>query len=380
MSFPNGFCLDTDGIPKNDPKWWESFVNDDYPNTKCLTYFKCSRKTYMYLIDQLRPHVASKIGLTELDDSIYLRKGICVDKQVAVVLQKLTTCADYVSISRKFDIHKTTVHKIIYKCILALNKHLLHDIIKMPNNMEARGIAQDFKFGYGIPMITGAMSITHIPISSPIHLNYQFLNSKLYPSFILQAVIDSNCLFRDVSVKHAGAAKPNVVLTDSNLYKYSTKVLPQEKQNVDGFDVPYKILGPEKGPPCSWLLTDYNPVHSSDEALFNKSATDIRNYSESVITRLRSRFLILSHAMDLSYKVAPQVIAACCIIHNICETHGDPCLEEWLIQSMNNTKRFPQPEMEGEFKETNKQSLRERDIIKNCVKSSFLNEGNISHT
>ena len=119
---------------------------------------------------------------------------MCVEKQVAIVLYKLTNCADYVSISKKFKVHKTTIHKVIYKGVIAINKYLLHNTINMPKTAEAETIATDFENNYQLPQIVGAMTIVHIPISSPINLNYKFLNSKLYPSFVLQTVIDSNCL------------------------------------------------------------------------------------------------------------------------------------------------------------------------------------------
>jgi hypothetical protein len=120
--------------------------------------------------------------------------GICIEKQVAILLYKLTSNADYALISKKFKVHKTTIHKIIYKCVIAINKYLLQSTINIPKNNEAEMIAKSFECNYKLPQIIGAMTIVHIPISSPINLNYKFLNSKLYPSFVLQNVMDSNNL------------------------------------------------------------------------------------------------------------------------------------------------------------------------------------------
>ena len=143
----------------------------------------------------------------------------------------------------------------------------------------------------------------------------------------------------------------------------------QEKRNINGVKISYKIIGPKTGPMYSWLLSDYVSISSSKETLFNKSLKEIRNYADSVITRLRSRFLILSQMMDLSYKVAPQVIAACCIIHNICEKEGDPFLEEWLTECTEHLRKFPQPDMKEEWEEANEDALVERDIIRDYVTS-----------
>lgn len=73
--------------------------------------------------------------------------------------------------------------------------------------------------------------------------------------------------------------------------------------------------------------------------------------------------------MDLSYKVAPQLIAACCIIHNICERHGDPFLDEWLTESADRLKRYPQPDMQDNWEKADVEILEERDILKDYVNS-----------
>lgn len=59
----------------DESNWWEKFVKEGYPDDKCLRYFKCSRKTYMYLIETLKPHIALKVGMMEEESEIYMRKG-----------------------------------------------------------------------------------------------------------------------------------------------------------------------------------------------------------------------------------------------------------------------------------------------------------------
>lgn len=98
----------------------------------------------------------------------------------------------------------------------------------------------------------------------------------------------------------------------------------------------------------------------------------MRNYADSVICRLRSRFLILSQMMDLSYKIVPQIIAACCIIHNICEKFEDPFLERWLTECNDLLKKYPQPKSETKWDEPNHNTLLERDVIKNYVSRQDL--------
>lgn len=59
--------------PKVD--WWDAFVKDDYSNEKCLQHFKCSRKTFTFLVKSLKPYIAPKIGALDSESPLYLRKG-----------------------------------------------------------------------------------------------------------------------------------------------------------------------------------------------------------------------------------------------------------------------------------------------------------------
>ncbi|CAB0032834.1 unnamed protein product, partial [Trichogramma brassicae] len=117
------------------------------------------------------------------------------------------------------------------------------------------------------------------------------------------------------------------------------------KRSINGVDMSYKIISPKNGPSYPWLLNDYKPESTVEEAIFNRNLNDIRGYGDTVISRLRSRFPILCQMLDLSYKVVPQVIGACCVIHNICEVNDDPFFEEWLLEADAMLRKYPQPDI-----------------------------------
>lgn len=75
--------------------------------------------------------------------------------------------------------------------------------------------------------------------------------------------------------------------------------------------------------------------------------------------------------MDLSYKVAPQLIAVCCIIHNLCEKNEDPFLEDWKIKGLELMRKYPQPEMLDDWDQPNDEVSKERDAIKNHLNSKI---------
>ena len=40
---------------------------------------------------------------------------------------------------------------------------------------------------------------------------------------------------------------------------------------------------------------------------------------------------------------APTVIAACCVLHYVCEVHGESFNERWIEDSSDDNKELPQP-------------------------------------
>ena len=38
----------------------------------------------------------------------------------------------------------------------------------------------------------------------------------------------------------------------------------------------------------------------------------------------------MSKQIDMDIENVPQIIAACCVLHNVCEIHGDSFNDEWL--------------------------------------------------
>ena len=39
----------------------------------------------------------------------------------------------------------------------------------------------------------------------------------------------------------------------------------------------------------------------------------------------------------------PTVIAACCVLHNVCEMHGESLNERWIEDSSDDNRELPQP-------------------------------------
>lgn len=72
------------------------------------------------------------------------------------------------------------------------------------------------------------------------------------------------------------------------------------------------------------------------QARFNKCLSSARMVVEGALGRLKCRFRCLLKRNDTSLEYLPVKIAACCVLHNICEVTGDMFQQEWLINGLNN--------------------------------------------
>ena len=61
---------------------------------------------------------------------------------------------------------------------------------------------------------------------------------------------------------------------------------------------------------------------------FNSILSSARMVVEGALGRLKGRFRCLLRRNDTTLKYLPVKIAACCVLHNICETRGDDFQEE----------------------------------------------------
>lgn len=68
---------------------------------------------------------------------------------------------------------------------------------------------------------------------------------------------------------------------------------------------------------------------SQSQQLFNQRLNAALRVPVEALLRLRARWQCLSKRNDCGLDVVPTMVLACCILHNICESHGDTFKEEW---------------------------------------------------
>jgi hypothetical protein len=101
--------------------------------------------------------------------------------------------------------------------------------------------------------------------------------------------------------------------------------LPDWKEQIDENDVPLVVLGDPAYPLLPWLMKAYpNNGHlTRDQKRFNYRLSKARVVVEHSYGRLKGRWRCLLKRLDVDIGDVPELVTACCVLHNICEVHGE---------------------------------------------------------
>lgn len=301
-------------------------VLDTFNGQDFMQNFRMNKSTFLYICEQLRPEL-------QHSDTM-MRTSIAVNKRVAVTLWFLATPSEYRTISHLFGIGRSTVCCIIHETVRAIIKALLKKYISFPTGSQLQNVLQGFEEKCNFPQCAGAIDGSHIPIQAPKLNHTDYYNRKGWYSILIQAVVDSDYLFRDINVGWPGSVHDARVFCNSELYHkvYNGTLLQGHSRSINGVDVPVFLVGDAGYPLLSWLLKPY-PFHSTLSAAqktFNYRLSRARIVSEIAFGRLKARWRRLLKANEMWPENISEVIAACCVLHNICEIHGSDIDEEWL--------------------------------------------------
>nr|XP_055073085.1 uncharacterized protein LOC129453050 [Misgurnus anguillicaudatus] len=155
---------------------------------------------------------------------------------------------------------------------------------------------------------------------------------------VLQAVVDHNFCFTDIYVGWPGRTHDARVLSNSPIFKMAEEqggyLFPHENSmSVNGVDVPVHLIGDAAYPLKNWLMkgfTNHNTL-TPQQRHYNYRLSSARMVVENAFGRLKGRWRCLLKRNDVDTVLMSDVVAVCCVLHNICEINKEHFLPDWNI-------------------------------------------------
>ncbi|XP_022680935.1 protein ANTAGONIST OF LIKE HETEROCHROMATIN PROTEIN 1-like [Setaria italica] len=312
-------------VRERSTEWWDRLDAPACPDAEFRRAFRMSRATFSALCDALGGAVAK--------EDTALRAAVPVRRRVAACLWRLATGEPLREVSRRFGLGISTCHSIVLQVCHALATVLKPGAIFWPD-APAAAVAARFEAASGIPGVVGAVCTTRVPIVAPkanVAAYYDrrltTRNQKASYSVAVQAVADAHGAFTDVFISH-GSLSDAALLARSALCAgrgESSGLLGGQQWLVGGASYPL----------TDWMLVPYAHRNLTwAEHKFNERVAAARGAARGAIRRLKARWRCLQRRTEVKMQDLPNLIDACCVLHNICERAGeglDPDLMQYEV-------------------------------------------------
>ncbi len=306
--------------------WWDNVVNHTFSAHDWLENFRMSQATFLYVCNEIRPVV-------EKEDTV-MRSAIPVEQRVALTLWFLATNSDYRTIGHLFGVSKHTVCVVTKEVCAAIVKVLLPKYIRIPTGDGLKAVIEGFKDKLGFPQCVGVVDGTHIPIVSPVECPADYYNRKGWHSIIMQGTVNHLGHFIDVYIGWPGRVHDARVFVNSSLYKrgQAGTLFPDWKKTIAGKDIPLLMLGDPAYPLLPWLMKAFpdNGSFPHEQKTSNYRLSKARVVVEHAYGRLKGRWRCLLKRNDVLVDDLPKLVAACCVLHNICGSRDENFDEDWM--------------------------------------------------
>ena len=313
-------------IRRRSSNFWEYIVNQTFTEQDWYDNFRMRKETFNYLCNQLRVHIEKK--------DTQLRRAIPVELRLAITIWFLASGCGFRSLGHLFGVSKASVCCIVKQVTVAIVKVLLKRYIKFPTGSELNDIINGFKEKCGFPNCCGAIDGCHIPVAAPVEFHSDYYNRKGWFSVILQGVADHKYRFIDIYTGWPGSVHDARVFANSPIYKRGTEksLFSNRVELVRDKHIPIVLLGDSAYPLLSWVMKPFphNCALSDSQKLYNYHLSKARIVIENAYGRLKARWRCLKKGLDVKPENATIIISACCVLHNVCEVHGEIFDSLWL--------------------------------------------------
>jgi hypothetical protein len=299
--------------------WWDMVDTPEYTDADFKRDFHISRSTFDRLCHMLRSSVAKQ------DTAI--RDAIPVRLRVAVSVYRFATGDTFLDLGNRFGIGMSTCQKIFLDVTAAINAVFQSEAVSAlwPGGARAMdaAAAKFHDLTGGLPGVIGAVYTTHVRIYEPQHQALFYYNSRLTQrhkgkasfSVALQAAVNASGAFTNFCIGYPGATSDEDIFVRSSMStRHAGKMIAQGKHLVGGTGYPL----------TDWTLVPYS--HSNltpPQETFNKKVALARGVALDAFRRLKARWACLQMRVKGNLGVFSSVMAACCVLHNLCERSGD---------------------------------------------------------
>lgn len=243
------------------------------------------------------------------------RKKIYAQKAVLMTLWYLCNTETFRQCSDRFNVTKSSCHRIVTKIIEFLVRKSVQYIV-WPSGQRLHKVKSEFFKLHGIDGVVGAIDGSHIKIKRPASKHhYVYYNRKGDYSLLMQGVCDYQKKFISFFCGEPGSIHDSRLLKKSFLYR----------KGMNGFLGKNFLLGDSAYPCLDWLICPFkdNGNLSQKQRIFNYRHSATRMVIENAFGLLKGRFRRLKFFENNDLMFIVKCIVAAAVLHNICLDNHD---------------------------------------------------------
>lgn len=261
-------------------------------------------------------------------------------KEVYMYLWYVSNTITYRQLANLFGVCKSSAWSAV-KRVSAWMISISHLYIKWPKPNEIENEALKFEAKNGIPHIIGAIDGTHIEIKAPKENKADYFTRKRKYGLVIQGIVNSDKMFIDVYCGEPGSLHDSRVLRRSNIYR---KILDNEQGMFPNNTF---LIGDSAYPLTRWLIPPFkeNGALTETQKQFNFIHSSTRMVVENAFGLLKNRFRRLLHFTEhTDLTLCVNILASCCVLHNICIIQNDIFETDELIDIQDQPENNDEPQ------------------------------------
>ena len=284
-----------------------------------------SKETFLYICSRLS-------GVLIRQDTV-MHHSISVQQRVAITLWCLPPPAEYCTISHLLGVARPSVCEIVHETRSAILDVLLKEYMKFPTGRDLDQTVSLFRSKWGVPQYWCCRWLLYTHIGAMWN-HTDYYKRKVWYSMLIQGLADANYCFLDIYVGWPGNVYNARMFSHSTLYSKITRMylLPDKPELISGVSYPLFMITDSAYPLQSWLMKPFQ--HNSNlitqQHTFNYWLSRTRIVVENTFGRLKARWWTLMKKNIMFVHNIPHIIAAACVLHNICERHNQNFNDAWL--------------------------------------------------